>query len=86
MGGLRRITLNCNILIGDRGAAALAQELQDDLWVKGQYVSRPVMKESVCFLAVLFYFCFDDLLNSCGPAEMWVVQRGSSSAAGGFED
>uniref|UniRef100_H3DH15 Centrosomal protein 78 n=1 Tax=Tetraodon nigroviridis TaxID=99883 RepID=H3DH15_TETNG len=35
MGGLRRITLNCNILIGDRGAAALAHELQDDLWVKG---------------------------------------------------
>lgn len=35
MGGLRRITLNCNILIGDRGAAALAHELQDDFWVKG---------------------------------------------------
>lgn len=35
MGGLRRITLNCNILIGDRGTATLAHELQDDLWVKG---------------------------------------------------
>ncbi|CAL8249210.1 unnamed protein product [Merluccius merluccius] len=34
MGGLRRITLNCNSLIGDRGAAALAQELAEDLWVK----------------------------------------------------
>ncbi|XP_011613800.1 centrosomal protein of 78 kDa isoform X1 [Takifugu rubripes] len=34
MGGLRRITLNCNLLIGDRGAAALAHELQEDLWVK----------------------------------------------------
>lgn len=35
MGGLRRITLNCNTLIGDRGAAALAHELVEDLWVKG---------------------------------------------------
>lgn len=35
MGGLRRVSLNCNTLIGDRGAAALAQELVEDLWVKG---------------------------------------------------
>lgn len=35
MGGLRRVTLNCNTLIGDRGAAALAHELAEDLWVKG---------------------------------------------------
>lgn len=35
MGGLRRVTLNCNTLIGDRGAAALANELAEDLWVKG---------------------------------------------------
>ncbi|KAJ8413940.1 hypothetical protein AAFF_G00065380 [Aldrovandia affinis] len=34
MGGIRRITLNCNTLIGDCGAAALAQELTEDLWVK----------------------------------------------------
>lgn len=34
MGGLRRVTLNCNTLIGDRGATALAQELAEDLWVK----------------------------------------------------
>ncbi|XP_076005467.1 centrosomal protein of 78 kDa [Genypterus blacodes] len=34
MGGLRRVTLNRNSLIGDRGAAALAQELAEDLWVK----------------------------------------------------
>ncbi|XP_022047993.2 centrosomal protein of 78 kDa isoform X1 [Acanthochromis polyacanthus] len=34
MGGLRRVTLNCNTLIGDRGAAALARELTEDLWVK----------------------------------------------------
>lgn len=36
MGGLRRITLNENILIGDRGVTSLAQELTEDLWVKGQ--------------------------------------------------
>ncbi|XP_056144885.1 centrosomal protein of 78 kDa [Lampris incognitus] len=34
MGGLRRITLSCNTLIGDRGAAVLANELAEDLWVK----------------------------------------------------
>ncbi|XP_061117361.1 centrosomal protein of 78 kDa isoform X2 [Conger conger] len=34
MSGIRRITLNCNTLIGDRGAAALSQELAEDLWVK----------------------------------------------------
>ncbi|KAK7933521.1 hypothetical protein WMY93_004417 [Mugilogobius chulae] len=34
MTGLRRVTLNCNTLIGDRGAAALANELAEDLWVK----------------------------------------------------
>ncbi|KAG7481142.1 hypothetical protein MATL_G00063560 [Megalops atlanticus] len=34
MGGIRRITLNCNTLIGDRGAAAIARELAEDLWVK----------------------------------------------------
>lgn len=35
MSGLRRITLNDNILIGDRGAMALSRELAEDLWVKG---------------------------------------------------
>uniref|UniRef100_A0A8C6USS0 Centrosomal protein 78 n=1 Tax=Neogobius melanostomus TaxID=47308 RepID=A0A8C6USS0_9GOBI len=34
MTGLRRVTLNCNTLIGDRGATALANELAEDLWVK----------------------------------------------------
>ncbi|MEE6459448.1 hypothetical protein FKM82_000639 [Ascaphus truei] len=34
MAGLRRITLNCNTLIGDRGAVALAEVLGEDLWVK----------------------------------------------------
>ncbi|XP_030000435.1 centrosomal protein of 78 kDa [Sphaeramia orbicularis] len=40
MGGLRRITLNCNTLIGDRGAAALANELTEDLWVKAVDLQR----------------------------------------------
>lgn len=34
MAGLRRITLNCNCLIGDRGAAVLAECLAEDLWLK----------------------------------------------------
>ncbi|KAM8865059.1 centrosomal protein of 78 kDa-like [Synchiropus picturatus] len=34
MQGLRRVTLNCNSLIGDRGAAALAMEVAEDLWLK----------------------------------------------------
>lgn len=40
MAGLRRVTLNCNILIGDRGAAALAHELSEDLWVKAVDLQR----------------------------------------------
>ncbi|XP_056102467.1 uncharacterized protein LOC130081791 [Rhinichthys klamathensis goyatoka] len=35
MKGLRRVTLNDNILIGDRGVMALTRELTEDLWVKG---------------------------------------------------
>ncbi|XP_062984638.1 centrosomal protein of 78 kDa isoform X2 [Elgaria multicarinata webbii] len=34
MAGLRRITLNCNTLIGDRGANVLAECLGEDLWLK----------------------------------------------------
>ncbi|KAM6303768.1 LOW QUALITY PROTEIN: centrosomal protein of 78 kDa [Podargus strigoides] len=34
MAGLRRITLNCNMLIGDRGATAFADCLGEDLWLK----------------------------------------------------
>ncbi|KAM4578779.1 centrosomal protein of 78 kDa [Fundulus diaphanus] len=40
MSGLRRVTLNCNTLIGDRGAAALAHELSEDLWVKAVDLQR----------------------------------------------
>uniref|UniRef100_A0A8D0LAV2 Centrosomal protein 78 n=1 Tax=Sphenodon punctatus TaxID=8508 RepID=A0A8D0LAV2_SPHPU len=34
MAGLRRITLNCNTLVGDRGASVLAECLKEDLWLK----------------------------------------------------
>ncbi|XP_078070641.1 centrosomal protein of 78 kDa isoform X2 [Mustelus asterias] len=34
MTGLRRITMNCNTLIGDIGATAFADALKDDLWLK----------------------------------------------------
>ncbi|XP_024132090.1 centrosomal protein of 78 kDa [Oryzias melastigma] len=40
MSGLRRITLNSNTLIGDRGAAALARELAEDLWIKALDLQR----------------------------------------------
>ncbi|KAL1269362.1 hypothetical protein QQF64_031651 [Cirrhinus molitorella] len=40
MSGLRRITLNDNILIGDRGVMALAHELTEDLWVKAVDLQR----------------------------------------------
>jgi len=39
MHGLRRITLNCNPLIGDQGTQVLADVLKDDLWVKGNFVT-----------------------------------------------
>nr|XP_008108471.1 PREDICTED: centrosomal protein of 78 kDa isoform X2 [Anolis carolinensis] len=34
MAGLRRVSLNCNALIGDRGATTLAECLGEDLWLK----------------------------------------------------
>uniref|UniRef100_A0A8C5XKX5 Centrosomal protein of 78 kDa n=1 Tax=Microcebus murinus TaxID=30608 RepID=A0A8C5XKX5_MICMU len=34
MAGLRRITLNCNTLIGDVGASAFADSLSEDLWLR----------------------------------------------------
>ncbi|NXL79475.1 CEP78 protein, partial [Leptocoma aspasia] len=34
MPGLRRITFNCNMLVGDRGASAFADCLGEDLWLK----------------------------------------------------
>lgn len=35
MTGLRRVTFNCNMLVGDRGASAFAECLGEDLWLKG---------------------------------------------------
>ncbi|XP_059785867.1 centrosomal protein of 78 kDa-like [Balaenoptera ricei] len=34
MAGLRRITVNCNTLIGDLGASAFAESLSEDLWLR----------------------------------------------------
>uniref|UniRef100_A0A8C6ZYS5 Centrosomal protein of 78 kDa n=1 Tax=Nothoprocta perdicaria TaxID=30464 RepID=A0A8C6ZYS5_NOTPE len=34
MTGLRRITFNCNMLVGDRGASAFAECIGEDLWLK----------------------------------------------------
>uniref|UniRef100_A0A8B9FWP8 Centrosomal protein of 78 kDa n=1 Tax=Amazona collaria TaxID=241587 RepID=A0A8B9FWP8_9PSIT len=34
MTGLRRVTFNCNMLVGDRGATAFADCLGEDLWLK----------------------------------------------------
>jgi centrosomal protein CEP78 len=44
MSGLRRVTLNQNPLLADRGATFLAEVIEADLWIKGkiyfQIVSR----------------------------------------------
>nr|XP_030732823.1 centrosomal protein of 78 kDa isoform X9 [Globicephala melas] len=42
MAGLRRITLNCNTLIGDLGASAFAESLSEDLWLRGLATKKPV--------------------------------------------
>ncbi|XP_030367453.1 centrosomal protein of 78 kDa isoform X2 [Strigops habroptila] len=34
MTGLRRVTFNCNMLVGDKGASAFADCLGEDLWLK----------------------------------------------------
>ena len=36
MAGIRRITLNGNPTLGDRGAGLLADALKDDRWIKGE--------------------------------------------------
>jgi hypothetical protein len=36
MSGLRRVTLNGNPLIADRGATFLAEVIEADLWIKGK--------------------------------------------------
>ncbi|XP_042768964.1 centrosomal protein of 78 kDa isoform X3 [Panthera leo] len=45
MAGLRRITLNCNTLIGDLGAGAFAESLSDDLWLRDHSVMKAVIKK-----------------------------------------
>uniref|UniRef100_A0A673UCE9 Centrosomal protein 78 n=1 Tax=Suricata suricatta TaxID=37032 RepID=A0A673UCE9_SURSU len=45
MAGLRRITLNCNTLIGDIGASAFAESLSDDLWLRDHSVMKAVIKK-----------------------------------------
>ncbi|XP_071587009.1 centrosomal protein of 78 kDa isoform X2 [Heliangelus exortis] len=44
MTGLRRITLNCNMLVGDRGASAFADCLGEDLWLKDHIVMRNIIE------------------------------------------
>jgi centrosomal protein CEP78 len=36
MSGLRRVTLNRNPLLADRGATFLAEVIEADLWIKGK--------------------------------------------------
>ncbi|XP_071456647.1 centrosomal protein of 78 kDa isoform X2 [Marmota flaviventris] len=51
MAGLRRITLNCNSLIGDLGARAFADSLSEDLWLRGLATKKPVnsgRKHTLC--------------------------------------
>ncbi|KAF6327087.1 centrosomal protein 78 [Rhinolophus ferrumequinum] len=45
MAGLRRITLNCNTLIGDFGAGAFAESLSEDLWLRDHSVMKAVIKK-----------------------------------------
>uniref|UniRef100_A0A8C4PHW4 Centrosomal protein 78 n=1 Tax=Equus asinus TaxID=9793 RepID=A0A8C4PHW4_EQUAS len=45
MAGLRRITFNCNTLIGDLGASALAESLSEDLWLRDHSVMKAVIKK-----------------------------------------
>jgi len=37
MSGLRRVTLNRNPLLADRGATFLAEVIEADLWIKGKF-------------------------------------------------
>nr|XP_054357993.1 centrosomal protein of 78 kDa isoform X6 [Pongo pygmaeus] len=45
MAGLRRITLNCNTLIGDLGASAFADSLSEDLWLRDHSMMKAVIKK-----------------------------------------
>lgn len=45
MSGLRRVTLNQNPLIADRGATFLAEVIEADLWIKGKLNKKNNEKE-----------------------------------------
>ncbi|XP_043342927.1 centrosomal protein of 78 kDa isoform X3 [Cervus elaphus] len=45
MAGLRRITLNCNTLIGDLGANGFAESLSEDLWLRDHSVMKAIIKK-----------------------------------------
>uniref|UniRef100_A0A4W2FK34 Centrosomal protein 78 n=1 Tax=Bos indicus x Bos taurus TaxID=30522 RepID=A0A4W2FK34_BOBOX len=45
MAGLRRITLNCNTLIGDLGASGFAESLSEDLWLRDHSVMKAIIKK-----------------------------------------
>ncbi len=38
MSGLRRVTLNRNPLLADRGVTFLAEVIEADLWIKGKFL------------------------------------------------
>ncbi|XP_065517961.1 centrosomal protein of 78 kDa isoform X2 [Lathamus discolor] len=44
MTGLRRVTFNCNMLVGDRGAIAFADCLGEDLWLKDAVMMKRVIE------------------------------------------
>ncbi|XP_074787339.1 centrosomal protein of 78 kDa isoform X4 [Athene noctua] len=44
MTGLRRITFNCNMLVGDRGASAFADCLGEDLWLKDHLMMKNIIE------------------------------------------
>lgn len=48
MKGLRRLTLNHNPALGDQGAAAIAEVLAEDLWIKGEHSRERKAKELIC--------------------------------------
>jgi len=43
MSGLRRVTLNRNPLLADRGATFLAEVIEADLWIKGKNYSFKII-------------------------------------------
>lgn len=47
MRGLRRLTLNNNPALGDHGAAAIAEVLAEDLWIKGEWSKEEKAKEDM---------------------------------------